>query len=107
MENTLRALFASVCQALLSAGYEISATDPTRPGLYVTEDGAHVRIRWTPSAELMTPGLLHTEHAAAQLPGMRDAVHAALTTVLATAGFTLAEPSEPNTLHITGSTIPA
>ena len=107
MQDALSSLSASVCQALLSAGYEISTTDPTHPGLYVTEEGPHIRIGWTPSAELVTPGLLHTEHASAQLPGMRDAVHAALTTVLATAGFTLAEPSEPTTLYITGSTVPA
>jgi len=107
VEDTLRALFASVCQALLSAGYEISATDPTLPGLYVTGDGPCVRIRWTPSAELMTPGLLRAEHDTPPLPGMRDAVHTALTTVLATAGFTLVEPDEPNTLRITGTTIPA
>lgn len=56
MQDALDPLFASVCQAPLSAGYEYSATDPTRPGLYVTKDGAQVCIRWTPSAELMTPG---------------------------------------------------
>ena len=105
MDAERTTLLALVCQALMSAGYDLSTTDPTRPGLYVTQEAQNVRVRWTPTAELMTPGLLHTEHDATTLHGMRDAVHTALTSVLATAGFRLAETDEPNTLHITGTAV--
>jgi len=99
--DTHTVLLTEVCQALMSAGFDVSATDPTRPGLYVTQDDSGVRIRWTPTPEVMAPSILHTGHGTARLSGMRDAVHAALTTTLVAMGFTLADTTAPNTLRIT------
>lgn len=99
--DTSTYLLTEVCQALMSSGFDVSATDPTRPGLYITQDDNGVRIRWTPTPEVMAPSILHTAHGTARLSGMRDAVHTALTTTLATMGFTLADTTEPNTLRIT------
>jgi hypothetical protein len=106
VDDAQTGLFASVCHALTRAGYDFGATDPANPGLYVTQDGQHVRIRWTPAPELIAPSIPRPEHGEALSPGMRDAIHAALATVLADAGFTIAASDEPNTLRVTGTTLP-
>ena len=106
MDDAHSALFAAVCQTLADAGFDFGATDPADPGLFVTLDGQHVRIRWSPAPELITTNSLQSEHGAALFAGMREAIHTALVTVLADAGFTIAGSDEPNTLRVTGTTLP-
>lgn len=82
-------LLDAVRRCLADAGFDLDG--PSDGGLHLTLDDTRVLITWSPRDILLT--LARTPDRQVDLPGIRDALHAAAGVVLAEAGFIL----EPGT----------